>query len=69
MAEPELLSLYCKAADFDAATGTCSAPFYGPSPSFLPRLSAAEGLEVSVVIVGIWAIGFYIKQGRRVTST
>lgn len=67
--ETTVLTLYCRAADYDAATATCLAPFYGPAPHLLPPLSAAEGFQLAVVIVGAWAIGFYIKAGRRVTST
>lgn len=66
--ESELLSIYCKASDYDALTGTCAAPFYGPTAHLLPQLSAAEGAQLATVIVGIWAVGFYIKQGRRVVS-
>ena len=66
--EGQTLSIYCKTSDYDALTGTCAAPFYGPTAQLLPQLSAAEGFQLSVVIVGIWAVGFYIKQGRRVVS-
>ncbi|WP_408953710.1 hypothetical protein [Lysobacter sp. Hz 25] len=68
-ASPQLLVQYCKASDFNAATGECVAPFYGPASSFPPVLDAAEGFAVSVVIIGSWAIGFYIKQARRVANT
>lgn len=56
---------YCRAIDFDPHTGVCSAPFYGPPPAGLPPLTAAEGLQLSSVIIGLWAIGFVIKQARR----
>ncbi|MEH6416211.1 hypothetical protein [Pseudomonas sp. CGJS7] len=67
---PQLLTQYCKATDFNASTGECVAPFYGPvqASGFLPALDAAEGFLISVVIIGTWAIGFYIKQARRVTT-
>lgn len=64
-----LLVLNCKASDFDAATGVCAAPFYGPAPAILPRLSAADGAILSALIVGAWAIGFTVKQARNVSST
>lgn len=66
--EEQVLTVYCMASDYDASTGTCAAPFYGPAHTFLPTLSAAEGAQLAAVIVGIWAIGFYIKQGRRIVS-
>jgi hypothetical protein len=64
-----LLILHCKASDFDASTGQCAHPFYGPasSSSFPPPLDAGEGLAVSAIIVGAWAIGFMIRQGRRIS--
>ncbi|PJK12478.1 hypothetical protein CO613_11450 [Lysobacteraceae bacterium NML07-0707] len=67
--QAELLVMYCKASDFDAVTHTCTAPFFGAAPSLVPRLSAAEGLELSIAIIGCWAIGFMVKQARHVTST
>lgn len=65
----ELLTVYCKAVDFDALTGQCAAPFFGPTQGWLPNLSAAEGIEISGAILGAWAIGFVIKQGRRIASS
>lgn len=66
---PTLYTVYCDAADFDAATMTCAAPFYGPVPGgLLPKLSASEGFALAVVIVGAWAVGFYIKSARRAAS-
>lgn len=67
--EGETLQLYCKASDFDASTGTCAAPFYGPSQGFLPNLSAAEGAEISGLIIMLWGIGFIIKTARKSSST
>lgn len=67
--EYELLTIYCKASDLDALTGVCAAPFYGPAPSLLPQMSAADGVQLSIAIISVWAIGFYIKSGRRLTST
>ncbi|MET4727144.1 hypothetical protein ABIE09_000938 [Lysobacter enzymogenes] len=50
----EILVQYCKAADYNASTGECLAPFYGPKPSFPPVLDAAEGFAISVTIIGSW---------------
>ncbi|WP_407351564.1 hypothetical protein [Luteimonas sp. R10] len=68
METDELLVPYCKAADYNATTGECVAVFWGPKPG-LPALSVAEGIALSAVIGGAWAIGFFIKQARRTTST
>jgi len=62
-----VLVAHCKAADFDAATQTCVAVFWGPASSFPPPLDVAEGLAISVLIAGCWAIGFMIRQGRRIS--
>lgn len=59
--------LHCKEADYNAATQQCAAPFFAPSSSFPPPLDAGEGLAVSAIIVGCWAIGFMIRQGRRIS--
>ncbi|PZO65222.1 MAG: hypothetical protein DI635_04095 [Pseudoxanthomonas suwonensis] len=58
--------LHCKASDYDVATGTCAAPFYDLAPALLPRLSATEGATLSAAIVGVWAIGFFIKSARQI---
>lgn len=63
-----ILISYCKASDYDASTGVCMAPFYGPASSFPPPLGVAEGLAVSGFIAGCWAIGFFIRQGRRLAE-
>lgn len=69
MSDPVLLALYCRSEDFDATQQVCNAPFYGPAPSGLPKLSAVEGAELAALIVGVWAIGFLVKQGRHISST
>lgn len=60
------MQLYCKASDFDAATGVCAHPFYGPSGGLLPNLSAADGVVISAVIITTWGIGFFIKRARKI---
>ena len=67
MADDTVLVLHCKASDYDAQTGVCAAPFFGPSSSFPPPLDVADGLAVSGIIAGCWAIGFMIRQGRRIS--
>lgn len=68
--EPEtVLALYCKASDFDAATQTCAAPFYGVKEGLLPSLSVEEGVVIAGGIIATWALGFICKQGRRVQSS
>ncbi|PPV05118.1 hypothetical protein XBLMG947_3791 [Xanthomonas bromi] len=59
--------LHCKEADYNASTQQCAAPFYAPVSNFPPPMDAGEGLAVSAIIAGSWAIGFMIRQGRRLT--
>ncbi|HAU80464.1 MAG TPA: hypothetical protein DCW96_07315 [Stenotrophomonas sp.] len=66
--EETVLTLYCKQADFDASTGQCAYPFYGPAPMLLPPISVSEALLISASIAGCWGVGFMIRQARRVTG-
>ncbi|ENB4191195.1 hypothetical protein [Stenotrophomonas maltophilia] len=66
--EETVLTLYCKQADFDASTGQCAHPFYGPAPMLLPPIDAADGLAISVAIAGMWGVGYMIRQARRVSG-
>lgn len=38
--------LVCNEADYNASTGTCSAPYYAPQPSLLPDLSIADAITI-----------------------
>lgn len=64
----ETYVLYCKAEDFDATAQTCSAPFYGPAPSFLPPLGVTDALVISASIAGCWGVGYMIKMARRASG-
>ncbi|MDY0955683.1 MAG: hypothetical protein ACN6RH_07375 [Stenotrophomonas rhizophila] len=66
--EETVLVLHCKASDFDASTGQCAYPFYGPAPMLLPPISVQEALLISASIAGCWGVGFMIRQARRVTG-
>lgn len=66
--EETILVLHCKASDFDASTGQCAYPFYGPSPMLLPPIDVQEGLLISVAIAGCWGVGYMIRQSRRVAG-
>lgn len=65
--DEQLYVLSCKSSDVDQSTGQCAAPFYAPTSSFPPPMDVGEGLAVSSIIVGCWAIGFMIRQGRRIS--
>ncbi|TDB26197.1 hypothetical protein ATCM_00050 [Stenotrophomonas sp. ATCM1_4] len=64
-----VLVAHCKASDFDAATQTCAAVFWGPTQSFPPPMSVGEGISLSAVIAGAWAIGYMIRSARRAAGT
>lgn len=66
--EETVLTLHCKASDFDASTGVCAAPFYGPAPMLLPPISAVDGAILSTAIAGMWGVGYMIRQARRVAG-
>jgi len=60
-----VLVAHCLPQDFDAATQTCTAVFWGPTSHLLPPMSVGDALQVTVVIAGAWAIGYMIRQSRR----
>lgn len=66
--EETVLVLHCKASDYDASTGVCAAPFYGPASSFPPPLDVTEALLISAAIASCWGVGFMIRQARRATG-
>lgn len=66
--EETVLVLHCKASDFNASTGQCAFPFYGPAPILLPPIDVAEALLISCAIASMWGLGFMIRQARRVTG-
>lgn len=49
--------LACNAEHYDTATGVCSQPYYAYPPSFIPYLSAEDGVLIAGSIAGVWAIG------------
>jgi hypothetical protein len=55
------LYLACNDADYNAATGECSAPYYSEAPSLLPAITAWEGFQISFAIVGCWLVGLFAR--------
>lgn len=61
-----ILTPYCRADDFDAATQTCSAVFWGPtSGGFLPPLETSDAIVILSSIVGLFAIAWGFKFIRK----
>ncbi|MCF7220397.1 hypothetical protein [Marilutibacter chinensis] len=65
MEETAYLVLHCKASDFDAATGECVSPFYGPASTFPPPMDVGEALLIFAAIGSCWGIGYMIKLSGR----
>jgi hypothetical protein len=62
----QVLVQSCLVADFDAATGTCSAPFYSLPEGMVPTLSMADGQEIGMAIALLWGAAFGIRMMKRV---
>ncbi|MFC6838830.1 hypothetical protein [Xanthomonas theicola] len=56
----------CLERDFDAQTGTCSAPIWIPQPSLLPGLTVADAQSIGQAIVLLWAVAFVFRLIRKV---
>lgn len=57
--------LRCAEADYDAQTGQCAAPVWEDDAGLLPPLSGAEGLQIAAAIGAVWALGFGVRQLRK----
>lgn len=70
MATPAPYVQTCAAADLNLQTGVCTNPVWvQQSPGLvLPPLSAADGAQIGIAILAVWAVGFGIKCARRVIS-
>jgi hypothetical protein len=60
--------LQCADADFDAATGTCAAPFYGDAPSAIPTLSIADAMQIGLAIALLWGIAYGFRMVKRLLT-
>jgi hypothetical protein len=56
----------CADADFDVATLTCSNPQWVQELGGFPPLSITDGLEISGAILGVWVLGFIVREIVRV---
>lgn len=57
--------MQCDEGDFNPATGTCAAPYFGDAPSVFPTLSIADAQEVGIAIVWLWGIAFGLRAIRK----
>jgi len=52
----------CLEADFDAATQTCTAPYWIPQPTILPALSIAEAQQIGLAIAALLAVAWVFRR-------
>lgn len=60
-----VLVQFCTADDFDTATQTCAAPFWGPYSTVIPPLPMEDAWPIAASIAMLWGIGFVIKRSRK----
>jgi hypothetical protein len=58
--------LACDTANFDAATQTCSAPYYELAPSGLPALTTAEAQAIGGKMALVLALAWCFRRLRKV---
>lgn len=59
----------CMEADFDAATQTCTAPFWIPQPSVVPALTVAEAQQIGTAIAFLLAVAWVFRRVRKAIET
>lgn len=64
-----VLVMHCLAADFNAATQTCAAPFWSVASSFPPPMDVTESLLICAAIGSLWGLGHMIRQSRRAAAS
>ena len=56
------LAQYCHEADYNAATGTCAAPYYGPVSGSFPALSLADSEQIALAMTMLWVIAWLYRR-------
>jgi len=60
--------LMCHVADYDTATGTCSAPYFTELPSAIPTLTIEDaqaiGLSMAMLLATAWV---FRRVGKAIT--
>lgn len=66
----DTLIIACDAADINAVTGECAAPYFTPyAPHPMPELSLEDGMVIAFAIVGIWTLGLIARLIIRAAQT
>ena len=55
----------CMEADFDAATQTCTPPYWIPQPTVLPALSVADAQQIGLAIAFLLACAWVIRRVKK----
>ena len=55
----------CMEADFDAATQTCTAPYWIPQPTVLPALSIEDAQQIGMAIALLLAVAWVFRRVAR----
>ncbi len=56
-----ILQQFCSAADFDAATQTCAAPYWAVAYGGVPPLSIADASLIAAATLGLWALAWLLR--------
>ena len=59
------LQQFCNAADFDAATQTCSAPYWAHAFGGVPPLSIEDAMLIAGATWGVWALAWILRPLAR----
>lgn len=61
MSDTVTLQQFCAAANFDAATQTCSAPYWAVAYGGVPPLSVEDALLIGGATWGLWAVAWIMR--------
>lgn len=61
MTDTVTLQQFCAAADFDAATQTCTSPFWAVAYGGVPPLSVEDALLLAGATMGLWATAWVVR--------
>lgn len=56
-----VLQQFCDASHYDAATNTCSAPYWAVAYGGVPPLSVEDALLIAGAIWGLWALAWILR--------
>lgn len=57
----QTLQQFCNAADFDAVTQTCAAPYWAVAYGGFPPLSVGDALLIASATWALWALAWTVR--------